>query len=159
MPRIELHTIINAEIETVFDLSRSVDLHITSTQHTKEKVIAGKTTGLLELNDSVTWNANHLGFNQNLTSKITKFERPQFFEDKMVKGAFKSFKHEHHFSTEEGKTKMTDIFVYESPLGLLGKAADALFLNKYITKLLTKRNKTIKEFAESEKWKTVLNSN
>ena len=157
MPRIEIHTFINAEIEIVFDLSRSIDLHIISTQHSKEKAIAGKTSGLIELNESVTWNANHLGFNQNLTSKITKFEKPYFFEDKMVKGAFKSFKHEHHFNTEEGLTKMTDIFVYESPFGFLGKAADAIFLNKYITKLLSQRNQTIKEYAESDKWKTVLN--
>ncbi len=53
-------------------------------------------------------------------------------------------------------TLMTDIFEYESPLGILGKFADKLFLEKYITRLLTERNRVVKEFAESHKWKELL---
>ena len=34
--------------------------------------------------------------------------------------------------------------------------ADKIFLKKYMTELLKKQNQTIKEFAESEKWKIVL---
>ena len=74
----------------------------------------------------------------------------------MMNGAFKSFRHEHLFTELNGETLMTDIFVYESPFGILGTIADKLFLKKYMTDLLEKRNWTIKEFAESEKWKTVL---
>ena len=51
---------------------------------------------------------------------------------------------------------MTDIFDYKSPLGLLGKLADTLFLEQYMTNLLSDRNRVIKEFAESEKWREVL---
>ncbi len=54
MPRIELKTEIKADLEIVFDLSRSVDLHKISTEHTKETAIEGKTSGLLGLNDKVT---------------------------------------------------------------------------------------------------------
>jgi hypothetical protein len=48
---------------------------------------------------------------------------------------------------------MTDFFDYKSPFGIFGKLADKLFLEKYMTELLIKRNQTVKEFAESGKWK------
>lgn len=93
MPKIELQTEIKAERKIVFDLSRSIDLHQLSTAKTDEKAIAGKTSGLIDLGESVTWRAKHFGIYQNLTSKITEFESPNFFVDEMLKGAFKSFKH------------------------------------------------------------------
>ncbi len=156
MPRIELKTEIKADLEIVFDLSRSVDLHKISTDHTKETAIEGKTSGLLGLNDKVTWRAKHLGIYQNLTSKITEFNRPNYFVDEMMSGAFKSFKHEHHFSQWGAETLMIDIFDYISPLGILGRLADKLILKKYMADLLQKRNQTIKEFAESNKWKQIV---
>ena len=156
MPKIELHTEIKADRNIVFDLSRSIDLHKISTKHTNEEAIAGKMSGLIAMSESVTWRAKHFGVYQKLTSKITQYNRPNYFVDEMVKGAFSEFKHEHHFTESNGVTTMTDFFYYKSPLGLLGKLADKLFLKKYMIELLTKRNLIIKEFAESEKWKEVL---
>jgi len=157
MPSLKLKTIINADIQIVFDLSRSIDLHKISTKHTNEEAIAGKTNGLIELGEQVTWRAKHFGVYQNLTSKITNYKSPSYFTDEMVTGAFNSFKHEHHFERVNKQTVMTDYFEYISPFGVFGKLADALFLKKYMLNLLDKRNQTIKEFAESDKWKIVLN--
>jgi len=157
MPTLKLKTIINADIQIVFDLSRSIDLHKISTEHTNEEAIAGKTSGLIELGEQVTWRAKHFGVYQNLTSKITNYKNPIYFTDEMVSGAFNSFKHEHHFEYINDQTIMTDYFEYVSPFGIFGKFVDFLFLKKYMITLLDKRNQTIKEFAESEKWKTVLN--
>jgi len=149
MPLIYLETIIDAPIEQCFDLSRSIDLHVESTKHTGEKAIAGKTSGIIELHETVTWRAKHFGIRQNLTSKITAMDCPYYFVDEMVKGAFKSFRHEHKFESIDGGTKMVDLFSYQSPLGLLGKIADWLFLKKYMTELLIKRNEVIKRHAEN----------
>ena len=110
----------------------------------------------MEINDSVTWRAKHLGFNQTLTSKITAYDRPYYFVDEMEKGAFKSFRHEHIFDEKKGITLMTDVFKYKSPYGIFGHIANAFFLHKYMTVLLLKRNQVIKEYAESERWKEVL---
>lgn len=156
MPLIKIRTEINATKEIVFDLSRSIDLHKISTKQTNEKVISGKSSGLIGKNESVTWRAKHFGFYQNLTSKITKFERPNYFTDEMKKGIFSGFKHEHFFSDFNGVTIMTDFFNYKSPFGILGKLADKLFLEKYMTELLTKRNRIVKEFAETDKWKKII---
>lgn len=156
MPVINLKSEIKAAKEVVFDLSRSIDLHKISTEHTKEEAVAGVTSGLIGLNESVTWRAQHFGITQKLTSKVVEFVKPNFFADEMVEGAFKSFRHEHHFTELNGRTEMTDIFEYKSPFGILGGLADSLFLEKYMTNLLLKRNLVIKEFAESGKWKEIL---
>ena len=46
---------------------------------------------------------------------------------------------------------MKDLFTFESPLGPIGMVANKLFLTKYMTYFLEQRNKTIKEYAESDK--------
>ena len=149
MPIIQLTTLINAPIEKVFDLSRSIDLHMESTKQTGEQAIAGKTNGLIGLGETVTWRAKHFGIWQTLTSKITEFDRPNLFADEMVSGAFKSFRHEHHFTTSGDHTIMKDVFEFESPLGILGRIFNKLILTRYMTKLLEERNRVIKEIAES----------
>lgn len=156
MPVIELQTIIHASPEICFDLSRSIDLHKISTKHTGEEAIGGVTSGLIGPNESVSWRARHFGVQQTLTTCITEYNRPDMFVDEMVSGAFRRFRHEHHFRRIEEGTRMIDYFDYTSPLGLLGKLADYLFLKRYMTRLLMKRNLIIKEFAESDQWKTLL---
>jgi ligand-binding SRPBCC domain-containing protein len=148
MPTIELITIIDAPIEKCFDLARSIDLHMESTKQTGEQAIAGRTSGLIELSETVTWRAKHFGIWQKLTSKITEFDRPNFFADEMVEGAFKSFRHEHYFLSRHGETLMKDIFIFESPGWILGRLFNRLILTRYMTKLLIQRNKVIKAAAE-----------
>ena len=156
MPVIILETVINAPIETVFDLSRSIDLHKLSTQNTNEEAIAGKTSGLIGLDETVTWRARHFGVYQKLTVKITEMKRPVSFTDIMLKGAFASMRHEHTFEEAEGITRMTDKFEFRSPLGPLGRIADSLFLKRYMTEFLKLRNLEIKRVAEGNEWQKLL---
>lgn len=150
MPIIRLETKIKAECEVVFDLARSVDLHQLSTAKTNEEAIAGRTTGLMELGEEVTWRAKHFGIYQRLSSKMMELEKPHHFVDEMTKGIFKGFKHTHKFTQVDDVTTMVDIFDYTSPLGPLGKFADWLFLEKYMTRFLAHRNEVIKEYAEMD---------
>ncbi len=148
MPLIEIHTLINADIEKCFDLARNIDFHKESLQHSSEKAIAGKPSGFIDLDESVTWEAKHLGFKQRLTSKITEFNSPNYFVDEQVSGAFKSFRHEHIFHNENGKTLMIDKFYFQSPLGVFGRLINFLFLENYMIKLLKTRNSYLKKKAE-----------
>ena len=97
MTEIKLHTTINAPIETVFDLSRSIDFHLKSAAKTKEKAIAGRTSGLINYGETVTWRGRHFGLFLRHTSKITTFERPVNFTDTMIEGHFTYFIHQHNF--------------------------------------------------------------
>jgi ligand-binding SRPBCC domain-containing protein len=153
---IVLHTTINAPLEVCFDLSRSIELHQISTKKSEEKVIAGKMSGLISLHETVTWKARHFGLWLQLTSKITEFKPPDFFVDEMVNGPFKSFRHAHIFEEKKGQTIMTDRFEFQSPLGILGKIVNVLFLKSYMKNLLIERNKVIKEYAECGGWRELL---
>ncbi len=149
MTTIRLEMSIQAPIERYFDLSRSVDLHTSSMAHTGERAVAGVIKGLLECGDSVTWEAVHFGVRQHLTSRISELERPYRFVDEMVQGAFKEIKHVHEFRPQADATLMIDIFYFRSPLGVLGKLADLLFLKRYMHHLLLQRNLHIKHVAET----------
>lgn len=135
-------------MQTVFDLARDIDLHQKSTFQTGEVAIAGRTSGLIELGETVTWRAKHLGVVQTHTSEITAMEKPYHFTDIMLKGTFKSFKHQHIFRQDGKNTVMTDILEFESPFGIFGKLFNYFFLKNYMTKFLIERNKLIKITAE-----------
>ena len=156
MPTIHLTTFVAAPAQRVFDLARSIDLHRKSMADSGEEAIAGTTSGLIGLNETVTWKAKHLRRVRILKSKITAMNPPLSFTDEMVQGDFKSLRHEHHFKKIDNGTLLIDIFIYESPYGGLGRLADRLFLTRYMKNLLETRNKMIKEYAESEKWKFIL---
>lgn len=143
MPTIRLETIIKGEIQTCFDLSRSIELHVESTKRTKERAIAGKTSGLIELGETVTWEATHFGIRQQLTSKITALDSPTYFRDEQVKGIFKRFEHDHYFEQKGDEVLMTDVLFFQSPFGILGRAFNYLILTKYLRKFLIQRNQLI----------------
>lgn len=149
MAKIHLQTIINANIHKVFDLARDIDLHQKSTSKTNERAVAGRISGFIEQGETVTWKAKHLGIYQTLTTKIITMEKPYQFTDVMLKGAFKSMKHEHIFKKKENYTVMIDIFEFESPLGMIGRIFNRLFLEKYMKNLLMERNRLIKATAEN----------
>lgn len=152
MPVIELLTEVNAPVKRCFDLSRSIDLHLISTKHTGEQAIAGTTSGLINLNETVTWWAKHFFIWQTLTTKVVELHSPNFFADEMISGAFKNFRHEHYFFELNEQTVMRDVFVFESPYGVLGKLFNLLTLKAYMSSLLKQRNAVIKQVAESGKW-------
>lgn len=156
MPVIDLATEIAAPIERVFDLARSIDLHMHSTSATGESAVAGVTTGLIGLNEEVTWRARHFGVWQTLSVRITAFERPRYFVDTMLRGALRRMEHRHSFEPSADCTLMRDAFAYQSPLGLLGQFADFLFLERYLRAFLIERNRVIKAAAEFDAWKRYL---
>jgi ligand-binding SRPBCC domain-containing protein len=149
MQRIELATAIMANRERCFDLSRDLDLHLRSMSHTGERAVAGRTSGLIELGEEVTWQARHFWVVHHHTSRITAFDRPAHFRDSMVAGRFKRFEHDHFFDVGEGSTRMRDVLYFESPLGIVGRLVDRFVLSGYLTRLLLKRNSILKEAAET----------
>ena len=156
MPLIHLTTFIAAPADRVFDLSRSIEVHKKSLAHTNEQAVAGTVSGLVNQNETVTWKATHFGITQQLTSKITAFKRPNHFRDEQVKGAFRSFVHDHIFELEERIVIMKDIFEFQSPFGIAGRFFNKLVLTKYLADFLIERNNVIKEYAESGKWRSVI---
>lgn len=156
MPTIHLTTFIAAPVHVVFDLSRHIGLHQESMSKFKEEAVAGTRFGLIEKDETVTWRARHLFKSRLLRSKITAMKKPELFTDEQVQGDFKTMKHEHHFKPCDNGTIVIDLFYFESPYGILGRWFNSLYLTNYMKRLLEQRNKIIKEFAESDKWRKLL---
>jgi ligand-binding SRPBCC domain-containing protein len=156
MPQIHITTFISAPPERVFDLSRNISLHKISTKDTHEEAIGGVTSGVIGLNETVTWKARHLGKKRIMQVKITKMESPVSFTDEQLKGDFITFRHDHHFKPVENGTLMIDMLDFTSPYGLIGKIFNSLYLTRYLEKFLLKRNAVIRKYAETEMWKALM---
>lgn len=156
MTVLEETTLIHAPIERCFDLSRSIDLHLRSTARTGEQAIAGVTSGLISLGEEVTWRARHFGVWQTITSRITAFDRPAHFQDRMVRGAFRFFEHDHYFTDRgDGTTEMRDVLRFAAPPPILGLIAEP-FLRVYLAKFLRERNQLLRQVAESDQGRACL---
>lgn len=159
MVRLEEVTVIRAPIERCFDLARSVEVHLARNVHSGEAAVAmaGVTSGLIGLRQRVTWRARHFGVWRRLTSEITAMDRPAYFQDTMIRGAFRSMKHDHFFrSLSLDETEMRDVFCFAAPLGILGRLAEIAVLRWYMRSLLRERNSVIREIAESPAWQRYL---
>ena len=148
MTTIYLLTEINATINEVFNLARSIDIHKESTANSKETAISGVTSGLINKGETVTWRGKHFGIYLTHTSIISEMEPPTHFIDEMIKGQFKSFKHTHTFYLQDGKTIMEDKIEYETPFGIFGKIFDKIMLKNHLTVFIKERNEFIKKIAE-----------
>ncbi|MEM9479861.1 MAG: SRPBCC family protein [Verrucomicrobiota bacterium] len=156
MSVITLETEIHAPAERVFDLARSIDAHTASTSKTGERAVAGRTSGLIELGETVTWEATHFGVKQRLSVEITELDRPKRFRDRMINGAFAHMDHVHLFEPTSSGTRMKDEFQFSAPLGIFGRIAEKLFLTGYMRNFLCERNAILKRMAESDEWREFL---
>ena len=157
MPLITLITRIKAPIERVFDLSRSIDLHLKSAEDSNERAVEGRTEGLIKDGEEVTWEGSHFGFQHSLKIRISEMDRPNRFVDEMVSGAFARMRHLHRFEVnDEGDTIMTDEFDYKSRGGPVGWFLENSFLTAHLRRFLAERNKVIKAVAESDEWREYL---
>ncbi|MBW8888290.1 MAG: SRPBCC family protein [Fibrobacteres bacterium] len=150
MITIEEKTVFDASIETVFDAERDISLHSATQEHRGERAVGGVTSGLIGQGQEVEWEAVHFGIKQRLRVKITHMEKPYYFRDEMIKGAFKTFSHEHRFKEiDSDKTEKSDVMHIEAPFGPLGWIAEGLFLKWYMKRFLHKKNQSMKKRVET----------
>lgn len=152
MPLIELQTLIRAPPETCCRLSLSAEAHLGSMEHTGERVLSGRSSGIFEAGDTVTWEARHLGRLRQLEVRITSIDFPRHFRDEMIRGDFRVMQHDHYFDPDEnGNTIMRDRFYYEVPYGIAGAIFDRCYLRGYMKRLLQTRNGHLQKLAQVER--------
>ena len=144
-----METRIAAPVERCFLLSLNIDLHTESAAPTGEKAIAGVMHGLIGPGETVTWRGRHFGLMLTHMTVISKYDRPRFFEDSMVRGMFQSFAHQHFFEQTAEGTLMRDKLRFAAPLGPLGIIAEKLVRRRYLRGFLEERNAVIRRVAES----------
>ncbi|WP_335975815.1 SRPBCC family protein [Gaetbulibacter jejuensis] len=148
MPSIKTETLINANIKLCFDLARDVAIHEQSLDRASLRAVSGKTSGILELGEWVSWEEEHFGFLQHLTLKISELEKPNYFVEEMVEGIFESFRNEFHFKAYGEKTLLVNVLSFELPYGFLGKMTKKVIMRNYAKSLLKSRVEYLKSAIE-----------
>jgi len=75
----------------------------------------------------MTWVAEHTAYNP-----------PHHFADKMVKGPFWHWTHNHNLSEVDGKTEVVDDVTYQVPFGVFGNLADTLLGGMLVKRRLSR---------------------
>jgi ligand-binding SRPBCC domain-containing protein len=108
------------------------------------------------LQDKVSFRLNFLGRQRELVTRIDTLEFPRMFVSNLVRGSFKSFRHEHHFKPIDNGTLLIEVLEYEPAFGAAGRLADGMLIRSFLKKYLEAKNRMIKQYAEGEKWRVVL---
>jgi ligand-binding SRPBCC domain-containing protein len=108
------------------------------------------TSGSISAGERVKWKTKQFGITVSHASEITGFQEPLFFQDRMIKGIFKSFQHDHFFQPLGGNnTEMRDLLRFSMPFWLMGAISERLIIGSRMLHLLGLRNSLIKETAEA----------
>lgn len=148
MTAFAIETLIEAPVERCFALSLSIDAHTDSMAPSGERAIAGTTSGQIGPGESVTWSARHFGVRFRMTSRITTHEPPTRFIDEQTSGPFARWWHEHEFHAVHDGTLMIDRIEFDAPFGALGRLAERLVLERYMQRLIRRRNAWLAEVLE-----------
>jgi ligand-binding SRPBCC domain-containing protein len=155
MTKLELTTHIHAPIEICFDLARSIELN---SSPSPENLPQKTKKGVWEVGHRIHRVSYYFGIKYLSESELKRCTKPYFYSDEMKVGPFRTFVHDHFFYEFPDETVMVDNVYFQSPWGFLGETADTLLLKKYIMRILSKRNKTIKRYAESDRWQSLIDA-
>ena len=153
---IHITNFIAAPSEIVYDLSRHMLLQKTAMEKIGGKQVRGVSSGLLSNQDIVLWNIHFLKKDFLFNLKITDLTPGLFIQEEMFQGSFESFKHLRHFKKIQNGTLVIDEIFYSLPKKFWSGWIDRFFVNGKLHELLKERNKILKEYAESNKWKALL---
>jgi ligand-binding SRPBCC domain-containing protein len=137
MPRIELETIIATPPGVCFKLVRD--------KRVQPAIL--KIEGPSGVGQMITFAA---AGGRSLVVKVTEYQYPHRIVDTMIEGPFRSFVHEHEFREAAGGTLMLDTIEWTTPFGMIGRMADSMVLKKRLTRIVSSRNKRLKDLAEDD---------
>lgn len=145
--------LIEAPIDRCFLLSTSVAI---VREELRMKPVAGRTDGLVQPGDQVRWEGWQLGFWNYHVSLIARYDRPTFFQDRMLAGRFAFFEHDHNFREERNGTRLEDELRFSMPFGALGAIAGRFVMVPHIRTLMRERFQKLKGIAETDRWREYL---
>jgi len=153
---IHITNFIAAPSETVYDLSRHILLQKKAMDKIGVRQLRGVSSGLLSVNDTILWGLRIVNKDFLFSLKVTELNPGHFIQEDMTQGALESFKHMRHFKKIQNGTLVIDEIFYSLPKKVWTPWIDRFFLNGKLHELLRERNKVLKEYAESNKWRALL---
>ena len=90
------------------------------------------------------------GIPMNWTTEITHVQEPHYFVDEQRFGPYALWHHQHHFKEVDGGIEMTDEVNYAIPLGLLGRIANWLFVEREVNRIFNHRFSVLEKYFSKE---------
>jgi ligand-binding SRPBCC domain-containing protein len=148
VPVLTATTDLDADVARALRVNLDLDVQVAAFRRHAVRPVAGpglRSGGHVDSGERVRWSARLFGVVPvRHTSEVAVLEEGHDrarFVDTMVAGAFTAYRHEHTFSRlGPGRTRQVDEMSWTSPLGPLGRAADALVVRRVMAGLLRERN-------------------
>ena len=86
------------------------------------------------------------GVTTDWMTEITHVHKPHYFIDEQRFGPYALWHHQHWFRPVDGGVEMTDEINYAIPLGLLGRVANNLMVEKQLKAIFRYRYETIEKY-------------
>jgi len=86
-----------------------------------------------------------LGIPLTWVTEISQVKEMEYFVDTQLVGPYKLWHHQHTIKKIDGGVLMTDLVTYAPPLGILGRIANSLMINKKIQQIFDYREKKLVE--------------
>jgi ligand-binding SRPBCC domain-containing protein len=84
-----------------------------------------------------------------IVAEHVAYERGRLFADRIIKGPFKSWLHQHRFeSLPGGGSRLTDDIEYDLPGGWLGRAVGAPIARRRLERMFDHRHRITRELCE-----------
>ena len=81
-------------------------------------------------------------------TEITHVNEPNYFVDEQRFGPYALWHHQHHFRKVENGVEMTDEVNYAIPMGVLGRIANWLFVERQVNAIFDHRYKVLEQYFE-----------
>lgn len=156
MPVLHFTNFVEAPIEVVFGLSRSVSIYKIAFQKNKVWPVAGITFGLIREGEMITWEMKFLFKKRIFSIKVFEMKINSHFEEKIINNEFIDLRHEHFFKATKNGTIIIDRIDYRIKNGLLRNLINK-FVVSFFEKNISRRIEVINQYALSDKWKALLN--
>ncbi len=87
--------------------------------------------------------------NKRWVARHTIYDPPRMFEDVLVEGPFRSWRHRHLISAHERGATLRDEIEYEPPLGFIGRLFAPLVIEPRLRRMFEYRHKVTRQWCES----------
>ncbi|MFN2385221.1 MAG: SRPBCC family protein [Thermoanaerobaculia bacterium] len=110
--------------------------------------IVGAPPGPLERGSRIAYRIRWAALTLGWTTRISRWEPEDFFEDVQERGPYRRWVHTHRFTPQHGGTRMEDRVEYELPFGVLGRLAHRLSVRRQLEGIFHHRARVIGELFE-----------
>ena len=130
------------------------NLRLITPKHMNFKIVYRSGKSELYAGQLIYYKVNILpGVRVDWLSEITHVQKPYYFVDEQRSGPYSLWQHQHSFKEVKEGIELTDEVNYAVPLGLIGRLANVMFVERSLNAIFDYRFKALEELFKDDKTK------